>query len=535
MAGDPSLPAVPGGTPLSVVGVKARATPAAGRADTRLWPWALVLFGVGMLLTLAQGINRTDESWFLQVLRRMLEGETLYRDIWFGATPLAPYAGVAVAGILGVEIVAVKILASASFAAVGTTSVWIMRRLGIGTTPLWLVAALLLYSPPVQAGPYTPLAIAGLLGAFAAVLGWVERGTVSPEGDIAWRFTILAGVAAGLAFLSKQNLGLLALGASIVGIVSAPGATTSVRLRGAGMAALAFVVVSALGLVPVAVTGGLPDLLEYGFLGKRQYVQLAAVSYLTGLGGIVHFTGLADAYLHTAFLLPPVVVSALLLALGRGQSLERGRCLVVLLFVAASLASLYPRADLAHVRQALPAVFLGVACIGGTLGRRQERLRRRGAWLAGTWLAGGFVLVLASPLVGMASGELTVSTLPRFRGPLIESSQVPAIRDSAAALRAASLAEGSIFVLSPDAGFIYLASGLKDPTPYDFPLASVLGREGDQRVIDAIRDGSIRLVCLHEEGMDAVGPLRPRLLHSYVVESMQRGPDVGFCSLYRPR
>src|SRR5687768_11608301 len=42
-----------------------------------------------LLLALAPRINAADESWFLQVAYRLATGDVLYRDVFYGATPLS--------------------------------------------------------------------------------------------------------------------------------------------------------------------------------------------------------------------------------------------------------------------------------------------------------------------------------------------------------------------------------------------------------------------------------------------------------------
>ena len=49
------------------------------------------LFGMGLISTITQGVITNDESWFLQVVHRMTQGEVLYRQIFFGVTPLSAY------------------------------------------------------------------------------------------------------------------------------------------------------------------------------------------------------------------------------------------------------------------------------------------------------------------------------------------------------------------------------------------------------------------------------------------------------------
>ena len=43
---------------------------------------------VGALYSFS-GVNTRDEAWFLQVVSRVSDGDVLYRDFFFGSTPLS--------------------------------------------------------------------------------------------------------------------------------------------------------------------------------------------------------------------------------------------------------------------------------------------------------------------------------------------------------------------------------------------------------------------------------------------------------------
>ncbi|MBI4758740.1 MAG: hypothetical protein HY783_07040 [Chloroflexi bacterium] len=89
-----------------------------------------------------------------------------------------------------------------------------------------------------------------------------------------------------------------------------------------------------------------------------------------------------------------------------------------------------------------------------------------------------------------------------------------------------------LFILSPSAGLYYLVTGLKNPTPFDYPLVTAFGQSGQAEVIAAIKQQRIRSVCLTPLGSDH---LKPALLESYVQDNMERSHDIGFCTLYRNR
>ena len=52
----------------------------------------------------AEGFAAPDESWFLQVVARLQSGETLYRDVYFNATPLSVYVTLGLTSIFSTEL-----------------------------------------------------------------------------------------------------------------------------------------------------------------------------------------------------------------------------------------------------------------------------------------------------------------------------------------------------------------------------------------------------------------------------------------------
>ena len=81
-----------------------------------LWVAAgLALFILGFGFMLVAGVNVFDESWFLQVLSQLSLGDILYRDVFFGITPLSVYLTYIPIRIFGVQILVVKVVMSLCF------------------------------------------------------------------------------------------------------------------------------------------------------------------------------------------------------------------------------------------------------------------------------------------------------------------------------------------------------------------------------------------------------------------------------------
>jgi hypothetical protein len=135
----------------------------------------------------------------------------------------------------------------------------------------------------------------------------------------------------------------------------------------------------------------------------------------------------------------------------------------------------------------------------------------------------------------MASESYQVSTIPHFRGVLIPVAQHAELRDRVQILSETVSGE-PILLLSPYAGFYYLAAGIKNPTPFDYPAITTLTREGEDEVVAAIAGREIRMVCLDSrEPSPLRESLRPERLERYVQVQMERGPDLGSCTIYSPR
>jgi hypothetical protein len=88
--------------------------------------------------------------------------------------------------------------------------------------------------------------------------------------------------------------------------------------------------------------------------------------------------------------------------------------------------------------------------------------------------------------------------------------------------------------MSRYAGFYYLITGLKNPTPFDFTYSTAFGRKGQQQVVASLAQRRILFLCIDTEE-DRGGPLFPQLIRTYVDQSMDRYRDLGICVLYRAR
>ncbi len=394
-----------------------------------------------------------DEAWMIQVLNRMLSGDVLYRDVFLGVTPLSLYLLQAAGFFFGAEAWLLRALNALCMLAMAALSSRIARKLEL---PWALAAAIVLcvagWMRPTPAANYSYVAQVFLMAAGCALIE--SRPT-------------LAAAFAGLAFASKQNTGLLAL------------ALVLLFARREWMRPLAaFTMVAALVLAPVVWSGGGAALLEYGFLGKATYLkQGAALPPVQGIERILQlahdrgFTTAALAAMRFAPFLFALAPAALALLAWR----NRPAFLVAALGLA-SVAAAAPRFDLDHLRVAVPACVCALALLAW-----RWKLPHPAAWLAAPALLFA-VYEYGAPLAAIPAGESKLVALPHYRFVFAQAGQVDEIARRSDALKHAAQG-GGLYLQSSRAGILYLLTGLRNPTPFDYPLASAFGRAGQQRLI----------------------------------------------------
>jgi len=493
------------------------------------------LFLASLYVSWGLGVNPADEAWFLQVLRRIYQGETLYRDVFFGTPPLSVYVSMPFLWVLGPEILVVKLVSALSYACLLLLGWQGLSLLGAGPSfRLAFVALSLALAPPFPTSPYHLLAMAGFMGSLVAFVACAQG---RPSPGVSW--ASLAGFSAGLAFLAKHNVGALALAAGLVAFLLAKPQPVREVVR----CGLAFGITSLAGLVPVVLQGAGGPCLEYLVFGKGNYLKQASLPYFGGLGEALEKAGGA---LHSgdwraavqlgqlfAYTLPLVVgVGWLFLVFYRWRGWQR-LPLALGVFLLAAWAGIYPRFDLYHVLGTLP-VFLFALVILTSVIWKQRLAQAPGArvWVlaVGAALALALVGQLVLPVVRLARGDLVLALRPHFRGALLPASWVQKAELQAPRLRAlASNSPG--FLLSPFAGFWYLAADIQNPTPFDYPMSTAFGRHGEEQVVHALENGHIGWVCWQEGSW----PLKPQRLERYLAEAWQAGEDLGDCRVYRPR
>lgn len=87
---------------------------------------------------------------------------------------------------------------------------------------------------------------------------------------------------------------------------------------------------------------------------------------------------------------------------------------------------------------------------------------------------------------------------------------------------------GRLFLLMPNAGLYYLVSGVRNPTPFDYPLVTAFALTGEADLAESIARGELREVCM----APMAGPLPPEPLQRTVLAYMSARADLGACTLY---
>ena len=505
----------------------------------------LGVFLLGLYISVTRArLPLTDETWFLQVLHRVQQGDILYRDVFFGVTPLSAYLALGPVAVLGTELIVLKLLAALCFSASVFLASRIVRQCGAASRlPIVAVGFLLVYGYHGNY-QYSALAYLCLLGCCSATLSWAKvRVSSSPTKvlDRSWFPLIAAGLWAGLCFSAKQNIGAYVLGALMFSVAvqsSTPAhADIAKRHREFVVALGAFAVTVAGFLLPVALSGAIPGFWAHAFANKALYLQSASSWYPDGLaelgrvlGGDWSLANLRGASMIGPFLL---LVGSLMLATmswlwpGRDDGPHQN---VVLSFVGAGILGIVPSLDQFHVGAAATIMAVGCMCVWPQVTPRIPPVWRRAAHIGlGAWVLLGLGSRVIEPPVRLVTGQLRLSDLPHLHGILVPTDQHDLVRQRSAALRQ-HVGHGELLILDLDASLYYLVGGLRNPTPFDYPLVNSLGPGGQQQVIAAIDRGEIRDVCLPSSRDQTY--LTPLLLDRHVREHLQSGPDVGLCEIF---
>jgi hypothetical protein len=495
----------------------------------------LVLLSCATALTLYE---RSDETWFLRVLHRVNSGETLYSEVYYPLLPLAIYVGAAVTSVFGPHFLVLQALLFTCFIA----TVWVCDSIArhLEVRPIaraLLLLALCVWSSPMAVNHstslYQPLSMLLLLLCLRAVLAWSPQAT---EGRSV--LVMLAAMAAGAGFATKDQTGALTLVALLVSvaIVAVHRGFPVARLLRTSLAIVAvFIVTVLVTVVPVMVSGAFEHFAEYFLLEREAFVRTAYISYYKGvvsfLQSVSDLTFIRDpmeAMRYSLFLVAPAVVALLVAVLVRSRGEEKVRAAVVLAFSAAAFLTVFPRSDVWHVVFVSAMIAVGLVYVVDRLFRLPPvRNAICGAFFL--CLGVGYAEALWASAVRVFILDYRFLELPHFQYAMAHPSEVEALKQLRQQLVAVAN-HGPLLLATHEAGFLYLITGIKNPTSIDYPMVASMGKHGEERMIKSLQTRQISFVCFRPYPDVRLRPLR---LQTFIETQMQFVSELDFCTLYK--
>jgi hypothetical protein len=446
-----------------------------------------------------------DECWELLVVRRVAAGRRLYRDVFFGAGPLSVWAMRGVVALAGERLVAMRRLAVVvTVATAGVLVAWCVL-LGV---PLPAATAAAAGAALLSSALWRHDNLYGLMGRLGAALALtgplLAARAAGPLDVVCW---LVAGAGLAAALLSKYTLGIATL----------PGLVAGAAASAFPVAAVVVVVVvgallAGLGYARIVVRSGWRSVLSRLVVNKQSFAESGRAGFLASWramhgvppeGSAMEWRVTSGAFGLTA--LGVLLVAAGLVA-GIGWSAGDPDTVAGLAgMTLVAVAALWPRADDTHVRNALllwvpPAMVAAHTVLAPWLA----------AGLAAATLLAGLV-ALAVALVEQSRADVPPPLGTAFDGTVHGQWDPAQLQDGADEL--GRYTGGNVFLLRGDAAVWYLLTGLRNPTAYDYPLASTFGPHGQARVVAGLDSGRIRFCCFLAA---RAGPMTPQELEQYV-------------------
>ncbi len=503
------------------------------RRRIRGWTVLFAAAGAAAVAAVVWGVSaRTflaDEAWFGQVAARVARGETLYKDVWIGVTPLSVWATALLGRVFGTTLVAVKVFSGVAFVLSAVLVVLVARtvRLSLPATVATL-ALLLVTSPPGRAGAgsgyntgIVPLTLACLL---AAVTWWESEEADRPA------LAAVAGALAAVAFGVKQNAGVLMM-LAFTGTVGAAPLQPGGRRRSLGVGWAAFGVGFLVLAVAVAFTAGVAAPVSW-FL-KGRYLSMAGVGFAAAFLGswraaFAEGGWRLPAALSQLLAFPSAAAGVLVPAIAVLRAPRRVGCVGLAFGVAAVLCG-FPRYDLPHLSVVAPLA-IASAAVGWSVLSRDAALPGRIAW----WVAGIAVGVAVVATVGVtldaARTRVAVASAVSGVG-RVAPAEKDRIDGGVAALRAAP--GDRVFVISAWSGLYSLSAGLSNPLPWDYPLSVALPPSAARQLAERVDAGAVDGVWI-DSAMGGSG-WQPLEMVLWVRRNMSEATSTPYGTLYVPR
>jgi len=488
-------------------------------------------------------VERADEGWMLWVMHRVAGGEVLYRDVYDVTTPLPAWLGAAVVRVTGAEMLTLRLLVAAVIALEVVTACSTARRTGMQwRAQVVLAVALVVCTSPmlVFTSFYTACAVLGALGALRAVLWYLDRAAIAgaANGGATTVPLVSIGAATAAAFWSKPNIGLLALAAALVTLAVAGGRAWRATARAGTIVIVTVAAASAVGAAVLLASGAWSAFLDQVFRSKGDYLDVG-FSYWTAVERRVDALGGGDpidtrAIVWLLILATPIVVAALLAwSCWRARRRIDAALTAFVAFGVVGILGAVPRPGVDHLGST--AALMITAAVGGVLSVPEHppsaTARRR-------WLTASAVLSSVAVLVVIGAAfdppEIDVTRdAPHFAAVPVASE----VTDRATTLRdgLAELTDGEVFIVRKDAGFLHFLTGTRNPLPYDIAERSDFGARGERGVVERLRNGEARWVCLEPARIERTGedPLVPHVIERWVRSHGELTAELPMCDLYQ--
>jgi hypothetical protein len=367
---------------------------------------------------------------------------------------------------------------------------------------------------------------------------------------------------AGLVFLSKQNTGgyiMAAVGLSFIAIYPVGPADLRrqlIRFTGHGLcAAFACAVVIITGLLPTVAAGAWNRFIDYGFANKSTYLTVAGLGYLDQFlaplqrADLDGFGKARVVFQQSAFVVAPLallvgaLIAAALWSVRRRQTGAPGprdptALTIALWFSGAAFVNAFPRVDAAHLLYSMPTALILLAACAHIL-RKGGLAARSRPWRGLAWAVVGVGLLAmintAEPLIrAVREGDMIAIPFPHFSGMLFRAADSTWLFPKLAEFAAARAGKGPLFLMVPDAGFVYLATGTRNPTPFDYPFVTAFGQTGEADLTRALAGGTLSGLC-RQPYLYGLEAFLPTTLENYVQTAMKPSQDLGLCMLYTTR
>jgi hypothetical protein len=192
---------------------------------------------------------------------------------------------------------------------------------------------------------------------------------------------------------------------------------------------------------------------------------------------------------------------------------------ILLLFLTASFVNVFPRADRGHLAFAAPCLLLSLLYIWQHI-KLSSVLRYFVSWGVYGGVLWCFPVLAVYKLAQQHQKTMPcLCRIPHFQGILVH----PRIQETLCAeleiIKQNTSTTQPTFFLTPAAGFYYLATGIPNATPFDYPFITTFGKNGMQELMQTLTQHSFKIFIDPHRGK-----LWPTLLENFVTKNFTPTP-----------